>query len=403
MIKRLDNENEVQFLWRLGQAKDNGVEDLSWNDIADIMNQEFRDDVTEYLSEAAYRKPYQQAKRFFEAGVFENFTDEKYLETIREAEKSARKERFKLFDERTARRKDERTEARNEVLIESFKNIIKEHQPIRFDYVPHQISHCDNDMIIHLTDIHYGVFVNSVFNKCNGEIIAERLKKFLREIQEAVNLYKPENAYVILGGDMIHGLIHQNGRIESNENVLSQVVKVADLICDFVYELSKMFNKVDVYTTAGNHGRISPKKENNALGENLDLLIPEFGRRTLQNIKNVSFMDNLMSYDIATFEVRGWSIFATHGDKDSRNTVVSNMTDFARQVGCPLPDICYLGHRHTNAYSTQHGVKVIESGCVGGMDNYAISMRLVGMPEQTITIVTERSKIKALIDVQLYY
>jgi len=402
MIKRLDNENEAQFLWRLGQAKDNGIEDLSWNDIADIMNKEFRDDVTEYLSEAAYRKPYQQAKRFFESGVFDNFTDDKYLEIIREAEKSARIERFKLFDERTARRKNERSEARREVLLDSFKRIIKEHQPIRLNYEPIHIEHSNNDMIIHLTDIHYGVYVDSVFNKCSGEIIKERLTKFLYEIDEAVNLYHPEKAYVILGGDTVHGLIHQNGRIESNENVLSQVVKAADLICDFLYELSKKFSVVEVHTTAGNHGRLNPKKDNNALGENLDLLIPEFGRRTLQNIKNVIFVDNIMSYDIATFTVRGWNVYATHGDKDNRNTIVNNMTDFARKVGAPLPDICYLGHRHTNGYSTSHNVKVIESGCVDGMDNYAIDMRLVGMPEQTITIVTEKSKIKALIDVQLY-
>lgn len=403
MIKRMENENEAQFLWRLGQAKDSGVEELSWSDIADIMNKEFRDDVTEYLSEAAYRKPYQQAKRFFESGVFDNFTDEKYLETIREAEKNARKERFKLFDERTARRKNERAEARREVLVDSFKKIIKEHQPIRLDYEHNHIEHSDNDMIIHLTDIHYGVYINSPFNQCSGDIIKERLRKFLKEIESAVNLYHSEKAYVILGGDMVHGLIHQTGRIESNENVLSQVVHVADLVCDFLYELSKMVSAVEVHTTAGNHGRLNPKKDNNALGENLDLLIPEFGRRTLQNIKNIEFVDNIMSYDIATFTVRGWNVYAAHGDKDNRNTVVSNMTDFARKVGAPLPDICYLGHRHTNGYSTPHNVKVIESGCVDGMDNYAIDMRLVGMPEQTITIVTEKSKIKALIDVQLYY
>ena len=65
MFKRLDDENERQFLWRLGQAKDNGLVDFSWEEIADIMNKEFREDVSEYRSEAAYRKPYQQALKCY--------------------------------------------------------------------------------------------------------------------------------------------------------------------------------------------------------------------------------------------------------------------------------------------------------------------------------------------------
>ena len=76
LFKRLENENEEQFLWRLGQAKDNGLVDFSWEEIADIMNKEFREDVSEYRSEAAYRKPYQQAKRFYESGTFKDFSQD---------------------------------------------------------------------------------------------------------------------------------------------------------------------------------------------------------------------------------------------------------------------------------------------------------------------------------------
>lgn len=68
-FKRLENENEEQFIWRIGQAKDAGTINLDWNQIADIINKEFRNDESEYRTEAAYRKPYQQARRFIEAGV----------------------------------------------------------------------------------------------------------------------------------------------------------------------------------------------------------------------------------------------------------------------------------------------------------------------------------------------
>lgn len=71
ILNRLENENEESYLWRLGQAKDSGLVDYSWNDIADIMNKEFRDDISEYRTETAYRKPYSQAKRFYYAGAFD--------------------------------------------------------------------------------------------------------------------------------------------------------------------------------------------------------------------------------------------------------------------------------------------------------------------------------------------
>ena len=64
-----DTENEFQYLWRLGQAKDSGILDIDWNGIATLMNKYFGDPDKPY-SEAAYRKPYQMAKKFIEAGVF---------------------------------------------------------------------------------------------------------------------------------------------------------------------------------------------------------------------------------------------------------------------------------------------------------------------------------------------
>lgn len=38
ILVKQENENEEQYLWRLGNAKDSGLIDLSWDDIADLMN-----------------------------------------------------------------------------------------------------------------------------------------------------------------------------------------------------------------------------------------------------------------------------------------------------------------------------------------------------------------------------
>lgn len=365
------------------------------------MNKEFRDDVSEYRSEAAYRKPYQQAKRFYESGTFKDFSQDAYIAELREAKQEVRKEKQKLFDERAALVKILREQGRIESMFDIVKRAIEEYQPIKFNYTPSNVPDSDNDLIIHLTDLHGGVNIDSPFNVFNMKVLEKRLKNYLDEIFDIQNTYKSQNAYVIIGGDLIQGLIHTNARIEAKENIVMQIMKVTDLVSNFIYELSKIFQNVEVHTTAGNHSRSTANKEESVRGENFDLLVPFACKKDLKNIANVKFVDNYLECDIATFEVRGHMVYAAHGDKDTAKSIVYNMTKFARKAHLPLPDLCYLGHRHTNGLTTVDDVKVIESGCVDGMDSYTIDMRLVGTPEQTVTVVTENKRIKALCDIQI--
>lgn len=400
-FRKLENETEEQTLWRLGQAKDNGLIDKSWDDIGDLMNRSFRGDESEYRTSSAYRKYYQYAKKYYESGIFQSEMDGKYLEELRYAKHELRKEKQKLFDERTALNKTLREQARLESLQEIFSRALDEHDRFKFEYVPRPVQHGDNDLIIHLTDLHCGINVDTPFNIFNSDVLKKRLHNFLDAIMEIQETYHSENAYLILGGDMIQGLIHLSARIDAKENTAQQIMIASDLIGNFIFELSKAFANVEVHTTAGNHARATSNKDDCAHSENFDLLIPFTCKKALQNVLNVKFVDNYLDYDIAHFTVRGHSVYATHGDKDNAKNVVWHMTQFARKAGLPLPDIIYLGHRHTNGLTTVDDVKVIESGCVVGMDNYAVEQRLVGTPEQTVTVVTEDCRIKALCDIQI--
>lgn len=400
VLYKQQNENEEQYLWRLGIAKDSGLIDLSWDEIADLINKYCRESEDEYRSEAAYRKPYQQAKRFFDSEVFSKPEDE-YIQELKTAKQELNKERVKIRDERTALNRELREQGRRESMYEIVRNALNDYECKLYEYTPSLVEDSDCDFIIHLTDVHCGIDIHSVFNEFNSDILEERLEKFLDEIYEIKELYKPENAYVILGGDFIHGIIHLNGRLESKENLVQQIMQCSNLVSHFIYRLSTMFKNVEVHTVVGNHSRSFPNKEDSAHGENFDLLIPFIGKRALQNIKNVEFKENYIDCGIANFMVRGHSVFAAHGDRDTAKTVVYNMVKMARKAKIPLPDMCYLGHRHTNGLTTVDDVKVIESGCVDGMDSYCIDERLIGTPEQTVTVVTEKRMIKALCDIQI--
>lgn len=400
-LHKQENENEEQFIWRICQAKDAGTIDVDWEEIANIVNKECREDDSEYRNESAYRKPYQQAKRFYEAGVFNKYSDDSYIKELRITKQEIRKEKQKMFDERTALNRELREQSRRESLYEIMKRAIDDYNPVGFEYMPNNIEVSDCDFVIHLTDVHCGMDVDSVFNTFNIEILKQRLYNYLNEIKELQSIFHPENAYVILGGDMIHGLIHINARIESKENVVNQIMIVSDLVSNFINELRKLFKYVEIHTTAGNHSRVTSSKDEYTSGDNFDLLVPYACKKDFKNVDNVKFVDNYLSYDVAAFKVRGHMIYAAHGDKDSAKTIVYNMTKFARKANLPLPDICFLGHRHTNGLTTIDDVKVIESGCVDGMDTYCIDKRLIGTPEQTVTVISKEKKIKALCDIQI--
>lgn len=378
--------------------KANHIIDMDWQEIIDKYGLDIHYDTLRKATQTIFGGAF--VSEYFKSKLASQ-TNDTYLAEIRTQKQEIRKEKQKLFDERTALNKILREQGRIESMFDIVKRAIEEYQPIKFDYVPTKIQDSDNDLIIHLTDVHCGVDIISKFNVFNIDILKQRLQKYLDEIIDIKNIYKSQNAYVILGGDMIQGIIHLNSRIEAKENVVTQIMEVTDLVSNFIYELSKVFQYVEVHTTAGNHSRSTANKEETTRGDNFDLLIPFACKKDLKNIQNVKFVDNELECDIATFKVRGHMVYATHGDKDTVKNVVYHMTQFARKAKLPLPDMCYLGHRHTNGLTTIDDVKVIESGCVDGMDSYAIDKRLVGTPEQTVTVVTENKMIKALCDIQI--
>lgn len=378
--------------------KANRTLDMDWSEIIDKYGLDIHFDTlrkaTQTIFGGAFVSEYFKSKKA-------SYNDDTYLAELRAEKQEIRKEKQKLFDERTALTKLLREQGRMESMFDIVKRAIEEYKPVNFDYTPSIVPDSDNDLIIHLTDVHGGVNIDSPFNIFNMEVLEQRLKNYLDEIYDIQNTYKSQNAYVIIGGDLIQGLIHTNARIEAKENIVMQIMEVTDLVSNFIYELSRIFQNVEVHTTAGNHSRSTANKEESVRGENFDLLVPFACKKDLKNIENVRFVDNYLDCDIATFKVRGHMVYATHGDKDTAKNVVYHMTQFARKAKLPLPDLCYLGHRHTNGLTTVDDVKVIESGCVDGMDSFAIEKRLVGTPEQTVTVVTAKKRIKALCDIQI--
>lgn len=382
-IERQPNENEEQFIWRLGKAKDSGIIDLDWNEIADIINKQFREDESEYRSEAAYRKPYQQAKRFYESNVFNRYSKEDvYIKELRDAKFELKKEKQKMFDERTELNRKIREQARRESFVDIVADKISNVTPLELSYQEKAHIESDNDIICHITDIHAGIHIDNWYNKFDMDVLKERLVNYLDQLFSIQQRHNSENCYIVIG-EIMSGLIHETLRVENNENVIQQFIMVSSILSDMISEIAKRFNCVYVYVTPGNHSRVIANKEHALRGENFDILLPHYLKASLQNYTNVYIEDNLKDCDVAMFEVRGNKVMGVHGDKDEPGSVVQKFT----MVFGEKPDIVLMGHKHTNALTTVYDTKVIQSGCVSGSDNYCLDRRLKNRPEQTVSII----------------
>lgn len=386
--ERKPTENECQYIWRLGQAKDSGLLDMDWNGIAMLINSEFRTDETEYRTEAAYRKAYQQAKKFYENGVFNKLSEDEYFKELQIQRETLEKEKVKIRDERNELKRVIREEARKESYKEQVLRSISEFQCVPLSYDKNKqftgILKTDNDLIISCTDIHAGIEIDNYFNKFNEDVLRDRFNQYLDKIFEVQIRHGSENAYVILS-ELVSGIIHNELRIENNQNLIEQFLSVTNYISQFLSELSYHFNTVNVYVCPGNHSRISPKKEDSLKGENIDHLAIPFLEAKLQNFKNIKFNTNDIEESIAIFSVRNNVVMSSHGDKDSPSNVVQK---FTLLFGI-RPSLVYLGHRHTNGLTTVYNTKVVESGALSGTDNHTLDLRLHSKPSQTISVITE--------------
>lgn len=256
-------------------------------------------------------------------------------------------------------------------------------------------GHDDNDLLIHISDIHTGIEIHNWKNDFDENILKTRLEKYVSEIIKIQQRHCSENAFVVIG-EIISGIIHNNLRLQNNMDMMEQFKYISELLSSVLVELSGHFKQVYVYVTPGNHSRISPKKEDALDGENMDVLLGFYLRARLQNYKNISICENIIDPEIASFVVRGKKVFAAHGHKDSPQNVVQN---FTLMFGM-RPDIVLLGHRHTNGMTTVSDVKVIESGCCSGSDQYAVSIRKTNRPEQTVSVV-DNNGLVCFYDIQL--
>lgn len=243
-----------------------------------------------------------------------------------------------------------------------------------------------------LSDLHFGetVFANQVngVNQYNTTIAKRRLR---RVVDGSVKLLRHTLApgqfggmVVVLGGDMVDGVIHDELRDTADETVMQSVITLHDELVPSLKQLCDEFGRLHVPCVAGNHGRLDRKpRMKNGPALNFDFLLYQFLARTIQ--ADPKYRDRITfqipdGFD-CSYRVYGTRYMLTHGDSFKGGSGITGpllpwMRGDAKTrkqygaLGMPY-DVLLMGHWHQLRYLGQ----IIVNGCLVGFNEYAMKSR----------------------------
>ena len=310
---------------------------------------------------------------------------------VRELLDQTRKERLKLSDERqqvTAMyRRISREETLREMAIEAAREVnrrflLESSEPIR--------SNADHAGLLLISDWHYGISINNIFNTYNPEIARERIMNLRDQVIIKGRQNNITDLVVANLGDLIAGNIHLQIRINSRLDVISQTQEISEILAEFLADLSQYFN-VTLYTVLDNHSRIDPNKETSLQLESLARFTPWYLKERLKHT-NVKILDNTIDDNIATFKILKYSILGVHGDLDKQSKLVEKLTTFTQQHY----DLIVSAHMHHFSADESNGTIVICNGSLMATDDYAFKLRLNSDPSQTLIILSEDTPVECI-------
>lgn len=370
ILDRINNENEEQYLWRVGQAKDCGLITETWDKIARYINLEFRED-DDWVGESVYRKSYTEWKKAYEAGVFNHDTSDE-LEELRQ-------ERMRLQTENLERTRYDREVARHSLFYDKVRNVASALPLPKFEllYSPNQLGKNVNYLVC-LADIHYGASFTSMNNKYSPEIFRERLEILAYDLIDFINDKKINTITIAELGDTIQGILRISDLKLNETSVVKSVVDISRYLAQFLNQLSTHVKIEYYHVGAANHTQVRPlgTKANQMADEDLEYVIGNYIKDLLQNNKrvNVHLVDG--GQDFIDIDGFGFKIVASHGHRfNNLETAVRDLTMLRGE----FIDYLVVGHYHNGknmdvSEGATHNAELLCCPSFVGSDNYSDSI-----------------------------
>lgn len=381
-LKRMENENQDQYFYRVCSMKDSLG--FTWPQMAEIFNNEFGCN----KGDTAYRKKWAAFKSVLDANTDKIIGENKYLTELKEQTDEIYKAKKQLADQRREYNKmlasDARADNLAEKLIEAANIVPLKNYSSALTF-KNTIS--TEEAVLCLSDWHYGQVSNNIWNQYDTSICLQRVSKLFDKVVSSLKKHQIGTLHIALLGDFVNGAIHTGCRVASEESTCEQLMHVSEILANFVNAVSAYVDDVYVYSTYGNHARTIQNKNDSIHADNMERVIPWWLKQRLKDNRKVEIIDSEY-YEFIYFDVCGHNVVCTHGDLDKFNdlgVVVNSL--FTKKYGKTI-DYTFSGDKHHLEAFEQFGIESTLVGSLCGTDEYANNKRLYSNPMQTLCIFT---------------
>lgn len=308
-----------------------------------------------------------------------------------------KRERIKTRDAVNSYRRYLREDARLETIVEAIGDAASRLQlPLVSYKAPRLVEAQEREAVLLYSDLHIGVDCHNFYNTYNQEVAARRVGKLASEAIRYCKQNGVQRLHILNLGDLIHGAIHTDSRIEQEQDVIDQVILAAQLTAQFLNEMQAAAPEVVYRSCSDNHARISANKVESIASENFGRLIDFYLEAALAGTK-IQFAEDNLDYGLGRFILdNGKVCMFAHGHQDILNQVWQGYIGASKE----FVDYIFMGHLHNAKLKSYQGTKVIVNGSICGTEQYALSKRLFGDAEQTLMIFDQENVVQYLINLQ---
>lgn len=376
VIERLDGECLEQYLYRLGEYKSSGLLDMTWDDIAGKLNEQFG---LERSSDVC-RKEYNIAKRYAEQ-VFRHGTSNTVdAEVLKMQAQTKNLETNRWL----------REYSRDQLILETITESIQRLTPIEF---PKQIQ-CERGNrvgMLCMGDAHFGTeftiygLAGEVLNKYNEDVFTERMHRLLAETIRIVQENQLSDLYVNDLGDFADGVLRVSQLAHLQYGVVESTVRYAEFLANWLNALSEHV-RIHFGMVNGNHTelRMLGQPKSTFKDENMGIVVRAFIKERLKDNPNFEFIENKTGYIFQ--KIYGYTILCIHGDEVRGNNSVK---DFSNTYGVRINYLIAGHNHHSRLEEVGMDVESIGVPSIIGIDNYSMSLNAISNPGATLLLLEE--------------
>lgn len=297
-------------------------------------------------------------------------------------------EKTKVRDSYNAYRRDLRDEARIEDLKASIVEAASKFSKLPTLTFGERIEGYEgSEAILCLSDLHIGVDCDNAYNKYNVTIAGKRLSKLIEETIKECEIHKVDTLHVINLGDMIHGCIHTNARLEQQLDVAEQVMVAGEFLSESLNRLQVAAPKIKYYSVLDNHSRAIANKNEAIEKEQFSRVIDWFIKERLKDT-DIEFCSNEIDLGVGKIRLEnGKLVVFAHGHQDNVNSSWNNFVGMTQE----WVDYIILAHYHSPKEKSYNGSVVFVNGSIVGTEQYAFGRRLFSKPSQKLLVFKKNS------------